>query len=88
MSSDISLVKFISITSVFYFLSYVVHLGNKRRFFLNKLNVTLFENDLAILKVKNPEFLECRKKIIWPACLPNKVFSNIVYKSSMICLEL
>ena len=88
MSSDIILVTFINITSVFHFLSYVVHLGNKRRFFLNKLNVTLFENDLAILKVKNPELLECRKKIIWPACLPNKVFSNIVSKYSMFCLEL
>ena len=62
------------------FLSYVAHVGNKRRFFLDKFNVTLFENDLAILKVKKTELLECKKKIIWPACLPNKVFSNILYK--------
>ena len=43
------------------------------RFFFNGLNLTVVENDLAILKVKDPEKLECRERIIWPACLPEKV---------------
>ena len=32
----------------------------------------MVENDLAILKVKDPDTLECRERIIWPACLPEK----------------
>ena len=43
------------------------------RFFFNGLNLTVSENDLAILKVKDPETLECQERIIWPACLPEKV---------------
>ena len=30
-------------------------------------------NDLPILKVKDSETLECKERIIWPACLPEKV---------------
>ena len=43
------------------------------RFFFNGINLTVVENDLAILKVKDPETLECKERIIWPACLPEKV---------------
>ena len=43
------------------------------RFFINGLNLTVVENDLALLKVKDPETLECKERIIWPACLPEKV---------------
>ena len=43
------------------------------RFFFNGINLTVVENDLAILKVKDPETLECKERIIWPACLPVQV---------------
>ena len=43
------------------------------RFFFNGLNLTVVENDLAVLKVKNPETLQCEERKIWPACLPEKV---------------
>ena len=34
--------------------------------------MTLFENDIAVMKVKNASTLQCRQDSIWPACLPNK----------------
>ena len=43
------------------------------RLFFNGVTLTVVENDLAILKVKNPESLKCRERIIWPACLPEQV---------------
>ena len=43
------------------------------RLFFNGVNLTVVENDLAILRVKNPESLKCRERIIWPACLPEQV---------------
>ena len=45
----------------------------RRRFFFNAFNISIYENDIAILKVKNPENLNCEQKKIWPACLPNEV---------------
>ena len=33
------------------------------------------ENDIAVLKVRNPEDLTCTERHIWPACLPDKVTS-------------
>lgn len=47
------------------------------RFFFNGLNLTVVENDLAVLKVKNPETLQCEERKIWPACLPEKGKSYI-----------
>lgn len=35
------------------------------------INVNTYENDIAIIKVKDGS-LDCKKKTIWPACLPNE----------------
>ena len=45
----------------------------RRKFLFNSLNVSIFENDIAILKLKNPEMLRCEERKVWPACLPNAV---------------
>ena len=37
------------------------------------VGLSLFENDIAVLKFVNEEDMKCNKKIIWPACLPRKV---------------
>ena len=50
---------------------------DKRRFLQNALNVSIYENDIAILKLESPELLKCEEKKIWPACLPNGVMLNI-----------
>jgi len=36
------------------------------------VGLSLFENDVAVLKFSNEEDMQCRKKQVWPACLPNK----------------
>ena len=67
------------------FLRYVARFGkckgkgctDKRRFLQNALNVSIYENDIAILKLESPELLKCEEKKIWPACLPNGVMLNI-----------
>lgn len=41
--------------------------------------MTVVENDIAILKVKNPHVLKCTERKIWPACLPEKVHLLIVH---------
>eukprot|EP00091_Calanus_sinicus_P024735 TRINITY_DN9050_c0_g1_i1.p1 TRINITY_DN9050_c0_g1~~TRINITY_DN9050_c0_g1_i1.p1 ORF type:complete len:197 (-),score=35.62 TRINITY_DN9050_c0_g1_i1:87-677(-) len=46
-----------------------VHAGISLR---NNLNLTTWENDIAVLKVKDGSALECKKEAIWPACLPRK----------------
>merc|ERR1712106_239253 len=51
------------------FTRHTVHAGINLR---NLLNVTLFENDIAVIKVKNASDLQCRKDSVWPACPPNK----------------
>jgi len=51
------------------YIAYTLHVGIHLR---NNLNLTLSENDIAVLKVKNGEKLKCVKKIIWPVCLPTK----------------
>ena len=43
------------------------------KLFFNGINFTAVENDIAVLKVRNPEDLTCTEKHIWPACLPDKV---------------
>ena len=43
------------------------------KLFFNGVNFTAVENDIAVLKVKNPEDLTCTERHIWPACLPDKV---------------
>merc|ERR1712106_258518 len=50
-----------------------IHAGINFRTNLN-LNVNVYENDIAVVKVKNGETLKCSKRTIWPACLPNKDF--------------
>ena len=35
--------------------------------------LSLFENDIAVLNFYNTEDMQCRKKKVWPACLPSKV---------------
>ena len=55
---------------------------DKKRFFFNALNISIYENDIAILKVKNPETLRCEQKKIWPACLPNEVTPSDPIKSN------
>ena len=69
-----------SYQTVFYISSYVIRFGKckgkncgKERFLFNALNVSIYENDIAILKVESPELLKCQQKKIWPACLPNRV---------------
>jgi len=47
---------------------------DKRRFLFNALNVSIYENDIAILKIESPELLICEERKIWPACLPNGNF--------------
>ena len=39
----------------------------------NNLHLIGVENDIAVIKVKNGSALECKKEVIWPACLPRKV---------------
>jgi len=36
------------------------------------VGLSLFENDIAVLKFENEEDMKCTKKRIWPACLPRK----------------
>ena len=62
------------------FYSYVIRFGKckgkscgKERFFFNALNVSIYENDIAILKLESPQLLQCEEGKIWPACLPNGV---------------
>ena len=45
----------------------------KERFLFNALNISIFENDIAILKLESPDLLQCQQRKIWPACLPNRV---------------
>jgi len=35
------------------------------------VGIALFENDLAVLKLEDDSALKCRRKKIWPACLPS-----------------
>jgi len=35
------------------------------------VGIALFENDLAVLKLEDDSDLRCRRKKIWPACLPS-----------------
>ena len=37
------------------------------------VGLSLFENDIAVFKFDNAEDMQCRKKKVWPACLPSKV---------------
>ena len=37
------------------------------------VGISLFENDLAVLKLEDDSALNCRRKRIWPACLPSMV---------------
>jgi hypothetical protein len=37
------------------------------------VGLSLFENDIAVFKFDNAEDMKCRKKKVWPACLPSKV---------------
>jgi len=53
------------------FVRKTLHAGIGLRTSLN-FNMTLFENDIAVMKVKNASTLQCRQDSIWPACLPNK----------------
>ena len=51
-----------------------IHARNRApRFFFNGINLTVVENDIAILQIKNKEKFKCVEKLIWPACLPSKV---------------
>ena len=43
------------------------------------VGLSLFENDIAVLKFANEEDMSCRKKKVWPACLPNKVSIQFQY---------
>ena len=40
---------------------------------IDGLNINIWENDIAIIKVKNGSTLPCSKRSIWPACLPHPV---------------
>jgi len=58
-----------------------LHIGISVR---SNLNLNVWENDIAILKVKNGSKLECKKKSIWPACLPNKDFEYGGWERSVV----
>ena len=64
----------------FTFYSYVIRWGKckgkncgRDRFLFNALNVSIYENDIALLKLQSPQLLQCEQNNIWPACLPNGV---------------
>ena len=74
------LICFISIARV------NIHTLKKRnpKFFFNGINMTVVENDIAVLKVKNPHVLKCVERQIWPACLPVKVyFTHMIFSKSL-----
>ena len=51
-----------------------IHARNRSpKFFFNGINLTVVENDIAILQIKNKEKFKCVEKLIWPACLPSTV---------------
>jgi len=52
------------------FSTITIHAGINVR---SNLNINFGENDIAVIKVKNGTTLNCKKRIIWPACLPNKI---------------
>lgn len=60
-----------------------VHIGVSTRN-INSLNVNAWENDIAVIKVKNESALSCNKGTIWPACLPNKMFEYGGWNRSIV----
>ena len=63
-------------TMIFFMLSVNIHARERQpKLFLPSMNLTVVENDIAILWLMNPESLECRERIIWPVCLPEQVRS-------------
>lgn len=48
------------------------------------VGIALFENDLAVLKVEDESQMKCRRKAVWPACLPSVVRNEmkIVYDAN------
>ena len=49
-----------------------LHVGVGLRTNVDHALVTHFENDIAVIKLKNASSLQCKRESIWPACLPNK----------------
>ena len=47
------------------------------RFLFDTLNITIFEDDIAVLKVEEPGLLQCSQETIWPACLPHQVSVSV-----------
>ena len=36
------------------------------------MGLSLFENDIAVIKLEDETEFQCKKKTIWPACLPTQ----------------
>ena len=36
------------------------------------VGLSLFENDIAVIKLEDETEFQCKKKTIWPACLPTQ----------------
>jgi len=63
---------------------YTLHLGISVRNNLDSANLDMWENDIAIIKVKNGSSLPCTKRTIWPACLPNKNYEYGGWSRSIV----
>ena len=58
-----------------------IHAGISGR---NYLYVNVWENDIAVIKIKNGTNLHCKKRQIWPGCLPNEVSSNMKLNNDLL----
>ena len=36
------------------------------------MGLSLFENDIAVIKLEDETEFQCKRKTIWPACLPTQ----------------
>ena len=36
------------------------------------MGLSLFENDIAVIKLEDEAEFQCKRKTIWPACLPTQ----------------
>jgi len=62
---------------------FTVHVGIGVRN-IDGLNINIWENDIAIIKVKNGSTLPCSKRSIWPACLPHPEYEYGGWNRSVV----
>jgi len=60
-----------------------VHVGISVRN-LDSVNINVWENDIAVIKVKNGSSLPCSKRTIWPACLPHQDYEYGGWNRSVV----